>query len=225
VTDGRNLPYSNRAPRSIGAPASRLMKLIDGSHHKARLSEQETRLVRFWIETGATYPGTYASLGCGMYDNGIPADLLKDRCGSCHGRQANDEHGRRYVVDFQRGTNERLRSLGNLSRPEKSTVLRAPLVKEAGGLGLCKEAVFRDAADPLYREMLRRLADDAARLQRGKRFDMPGFRPNEHYVREMKRFGILPAELTLEAPIDPYATDRAYWDSFDYRPVQADAEP
>ena len=43
------------------------MKLIDGSHYEAKLSPQETKLVRLWIETGATYPGTYASLGCGMY--------------------------------------------------------------------------------------------------------------------------------------------------------------
>ena len=48
---------------------------------------------------------------------------------------------------------------------------------------------------------------------------MPGFRPNEHYIREMQRFGILPADLKPDAPIDVYAVDRAYWDSFDYRPL------
>jgi hypothetical protein len=42
---------------------------------------------------------------------------------------------------------------------------------------------------------------------------MPGFRPNPHYIREMQRFGILPA------PLDPYAIDRAYWDSFTYIPT------
>jgi hypothetical protein len=52
----------------------------------------------------------------------------------------------------------------------------------------------------------------------GKRFDMPGFRPNEHYIREMQRFGFLPKNLAPDAPIDIYATDRAYWDSFTHRP-------
>ena len=72
--------------------------------------------------------------------------------------------------------------------------------------------------------MLKHLTDAAAQLQKGKRFDMPGFRPNEHYIREMQRFGILPADLKPEDPIDVYATDRAYWDSFDYRPMAANTE-
>ena len=44
---------------------------------------------------------------------------------------------------------------------------------------------------------------------------MPGFRPNEHYVREMKRYGILRESSDPAGdPIDVYATDRAYWRSF-----------
>ena len=51
-----------------------------------------------------------------------------------------------------------------------------------------------------------------------KRFDMPGFHPNEHYVREMKRFGILPADHGPGSAIDVYATDQAFWRSTWYRP-------
>jgi len=47
---------------------------------------------------------------------------------------------------------------------------------------------------------------------------MPDFRPNEHYIREMKRFGILPANHNPRTPIDPYATDQAYWQSLWPRP-------
>ena len=75
------------------------------------------------------------------------------------------------------------------------------------------------AAQPL----LARLREAHRRLQAGKRFGMPGFRPNEHYIREMQRFGILPKDLNPTGPVDPYATDRAYWDSFDYRPPDASA--
>jgi inorganic pyrophosphatase len=47
---------------------------------------------------------------------------------------------------------------------------------------------------------------------------MPGFQPNEHYVREMKRYGVLPASLELDKdPIDVYAADRAYFETFWYR--------
>jgi hypothetical protein len=48
---------------------------------------------------------------------------------------------------------------------------------------------------------------------------MPGFRPNKYYLREMKRFGILPPDLAPDDPVDPYATDRRYWQSFWYQPV------
>ena len=220
ISDGRNMATGDRAPRTIGSSDSRLMKLIDGTHYKARLSEHETRLVRLWIETGATYPGTYAALGCGMYDFGIPAPLLQDRCGACHGKMVKDRRGKEeYVLTFGEGTNLLLNTLCNLSRPEKSLILRAPLAREAGGLALCKQVVFRKTDDPLYQHVLKIVRDATARLQADKRFDMPGFRPNEHYVREMKRFGILPASLRPDDPIDIYATDRAYWDSFDYRPT------
>jgi hypothetical protein len=44
-------------------------------------------------------------------------------------------------------------------------------------------------------------------------------RPSPNYVREMKRYGILPANFDLGAdPIDAYATDQMYWRSFWYRP-------
>ncbi len=44
--------------------------------------------------------------------------------------------------------------------------------------------------------------------------------PSRQYVREMKRYGILPHELdTVANPIDVYATDEAYWQSFWYQPT------
>jgi hypothetical protein len=219
VADGRNEPYGNRPPRSIGSSASRLMKLIDGSHYHAKLSEHETKLMRLWIETGATYPGTYASLGCGMYPVELPRPALMDRCGNCHGKEIRDKIGPRMdLSSFGGELLTRVSMLCNLSRPEKSLVLRAPLVREAGGLALCKESVFSTTADPLYQQTLLAIQAAAQSLAEGKRFDMPGFRPNEHYIREMQRFDILPKDLKPDDPIDIYAVDRAYWDSFDYRP-------
>jgi hypothetical protein len=50
-------------------------------------------------------------------------------------------------------------------------------------------------------------------LDQMKRFDMPGFRPGPEYIRELKRFGILPAKFSSDREIDCYATDRDYWTS------------
>ena len=65
-SDGRNLPRSNYAPRTLGSAASPLLKLLDGSHYDAKLTPHEKRMVRLWIDSGAPYAGTYAALGTGM---------------------------------------------------------------------------------------------------------------------------------------------------------------
>ncbi len=211
VADGRNQPYGNRAVRSIGSSASKLMEFIDGSHYDAKLSERERQFIRLWIETSATYPGTYASLGCGMYPVNYPQATLRERCANCHAGQKQGPRGPAFALNLE--------SITNIDRPEKSLLLRAPLAKKAGGLGLCKGDVFTNTKDPDYQRILAAINVSATQLKEQKRFDMPGFRPNEHYVREMQRFGILPKDLSPEDHIDPYATDQAYWRSFWYRPM------
>ena len=104
----------------------------------------------------------------------------------------------------------------NLTRPEKSLYLKAPLAKEAGGLGLCTnalgKAVFASVDDPDYKTLLALVADAKSVLDADPRFDMPQFCPNPEYLREMKRYGILPMDADpRKCPVDPYATDRRYW--------------
>jgi hypothetical protein len=224
VVDGRNRPESNLPPRSIGSSASPLMDYLDGSHHEVKLSDRERTTVRLWIESSATYPGTYASLGCGMYPVRGLASLGR-RCGECHARRVRDKRGQmvmryRFGATYQ-GTNyasTNPQSLCNLDHPADSILLRAPLSVEAGGLGLCKEDVFRSKDDPDYRRMLAAVEDAERRLQAGKRFDMPGFRPNRHYLRELTTFGIIQDASELAGPLDPYELDRKYWESFWYEP-------
>jgi hypothetical protein len=110
--------HGNRPPRSIGTSASRLLRLIDGSHEKVEVTALEKKTIMLWIESGAPCAGTYAALG-----------------------------------------------------------------------------------------------------MKANRFDAAsGFRPNEHYVREMKRYGILPDTFDpAKDPIDCYSVDQAYWRSFWHR--------
>ena len=52
-------------------------------------------------------------------------------------------------------------------------------------------------------------------------YHLPDFRPNKHYIREMKRYGILPTKFDLTRDsIDVYATDQAYWQSLWHRPKE-----
>lgn len=257
VADGRN-GYGNRPPRSIGSSASRLMKKIDGSHYDVKLTAKQWRLVWMWIESGATYAGTYASLGCGMV--GVPMfenlkepsvpkpramEIIERRCYGCHAPLAPNQQVKgkvalpalpaprtpgsaayeRILVENDPLIRRSTHVLYNLSRPEKSILLLGPLAKEAGGFGSCRAiggdgklgapaSVFANTQDADYRQLLQIISRSSQHLNQIKRFDMPGFRPNEHYVREMKRYGILPARFDrLKDTIDVYETDQAYWRS------------
>jgi hypothetical protein len=58
-------------------------------------------------------------------------------------------------------------------------------------------------------------------LETMTRFDMPQFKPHPAYLREMKRYGILPIDTPADKKIDPYETDRKYWESLWHTPPAA----
>ncbi len=250
VSDGRDRVETNLPPRTVGTSASPLMGMLDGSHHKAKLTPHEQDMIRYWIESAAAYPGTYAALGTGMI-GGFPkskletsdrrwpssvaaAEAIGRRCGTCHDgsmplpKYLSDNLG--LVLSNPDFSDVRVKYsrhlMFNLTRPEKSLILLAPLAREAGGLGLCREGgetdepanVFADTSDPDFRRILELCRAGKNHLESIKRFDMPGFRPTDSYVREMKRYGILPTTFDESAPIDVYATDRAYWRSHWWTP-------
>ncbi|HPS01352.1 MAG TPA: hypothetical protein PLA90_07405, partial [Candidatus Sumerlaeota bacterium] len=282
IADGRNQPTSNKPPRSIGATASPLMDKIGEpgrqTHHGVQLDPAERKTIRYWIETGGPYPGTYAALGSGMIggyaENKIdrsdlewPAvkaalDVVDRRCASCHTelraipKSPTDERSlppwEARMGDPKQRYKFNRHIVYNLTRPEMSSLLLAPLASSTtgtlgvnAGYGLCmaKEeekkpedgkpaaepavpprkpsSVFKDTRDPDYQKLLAAISETKQHLDALKRFDMPGFRPPAPYIRELKRYGILPPDRPDEAPIDCYKADRAYWDSFVWKPSSA----
>jgi hypothetical protein len=253
-SDGRNLPRSNYTPRALGSSASRLLTLLDGTHYGVKATPHQKQMLRLWIESGAAYPGTYAALGCGMVGNysqnqqintgedgpatRAAGEVIQKRCASCHAEPARllprslaDERG----VSFWQPSLDDPRLLTsrhivfNLSRPERSLILLAPLAESAGGWGLCRDpqtrkpvTVFPDTADPGYQDLLALCAAGKDSLAEGtRRFDMPDFQPRADWVREMKRYGILPGDSDPAARIDCYATEQKYWQSLWYNPAAA----
>ncbi|TWU65104.1 PD40 domain-containing protein [Crateriforma conspicua] len=241
--DGRNEAKSNLSPYSIGAVVSPLMQKLSGEHHGVMATESERKIVKYWIETGAPYPGTYAALASGMIggyqenkqvhhtgrewpETVLAASAIRRRCVSCHEKIPKDLSDNSQISFWRPTWDEpnlgRTRHIVfNLTHPEKSLVLRAPLAKDAGGDGRCGDKpVFRSKDDPDYQAILSMIRAGHQDLQKRKRFDMPGFEPTWPYVREMKRFGVLPAEFQFgRDAIDVYETDRAYWESLWYHPV------
>jgi hypothetical protein len=222
----------NKPPRSIGSAASPLLDYLDGSHHAVTLSDRERRILRTWIDAAATYAGTYAASGTGKLpknpkwpEYAEAAASIESRCSKCHADerrlpvQPMDEVGIDGYTIVEEITPRRFSNhvVYNFSRPGKSLMLLAPLARDAGGYGACSgenEPVFRTVDDPDYQALLKMINRGRDELQKNKRFDMPGFRPSVHYVRIMKDLKILDRNLPQNAPIDVYATDEAYWQSF-----------
>lgn len=103
-------------------------------------------------------------------------------------------------------------------------MLLAPLAREAGGYQLCQKPgdpapVFPNTSDPAYQTLLAMISQGKKHLETMPRFDMPQFKPRPAYVREMKRFGILPANTPSDTAINPYTTDRKYWESLWHTPA------
>jgi len=245
--DGRNEPKSNYAPRTLGSSASRIFSFVDGSHG-VKASPQQLKLLRLWVETGAAYPGTYAALGTGMiggYAENSQVDtdvewpttkagaaVLARRCATCHSEPSrllpaslSDERGVSFwqpsMTDPRLNTSRHI--VFNLSRPEKSLILLAPLSEAGGGWGLCKDpktkqktTVFANKEDADYQTLLAMCDAGRTHLAQVKRFDMPDFYPRQDWVREMKRFGILATDYPTSARIDVYATEQKYWQSLWY---------
>ncbi|MBF0433318.1 MAG: hypothetical protein HQK83_18715 [Fibrobacteria bacterium] len=105
----------------------------------------------------------------------------------------------------------------NLTRPEKSVALLAPLAVSAGGYGICG-SVFTSTADADYQKILAMINEAKSYLEKITRFDMDSFTPSPHYIREMKRYGVLPDSYQDGSPIDVYELDQKYWESHWWKP-------
>ncbi len=247
--DGRNQPKSNYEPRALGSASSKLLTYLDGKHYDVKATPHQKKTLRLWIESGAAYPGTYAALGCGMIGNyqennqlntgaEWPAtkaarEVVQRRCAGCHNDPARvlpgdlaDERGVSFWMpsmdDPRLNTSRHI--VWNLSRPEMSMMLLAPLANSAGGWGVCKDLkskqpviVFADKLDPDYQKLFALADAGKTFFEKERRFDMPQFKPREAWVREMKRYGILPASATREDNINVYSVERAYWESLWYQ--------
>jgi hypothetical protein len=257
VADGRN-GLGNQKPRTIGSAASELMRTIDGSHYDVHVTPSQWRTVWLWLESGAPYAGTYAALRNaeeqvreGPVYSVFHSRVLHQRCRRCHipGGQApalpqvmSTQERRALVRRFQTAPHERIvgeddyrfsaHVLLNMSRPQYSALLLGPLPKAAGGWESCRHQ-FSGKDDPDYKLLLREIRKRKTKLDHPPRYGMPSFKPNRQYVREMKRFGILPAssghspaEFNLHRDaIDVFETDRRYWRLFWCKPGSEDKWP
>ena len=161
-----------------GSMVSKVVARIEKRHSKVDVDDLSRRKLHAWIDANVPYYATYEHTRPGTAGsrdawaepwfkqlNGV----YSRQCASCHGRL--DDHRN------SRGT------WVNLTRPEFSRLLSAPLAKPAGGLALCKPkagrppARFADTADPTYQAMLAAIRRGNRALLAKPRMDMPGGKP------------------------------------------------
>ena len=95
----------------------------------------------------------------------------------------------------------------------------APLARKAGGRESCP-GVFKTKNDPDYKRLLKALTQAKARMDATPRFATPQFKPNRQYIREMKKYGVLPKAFDpSKDKIDIFETDQKYWKSLWYKPT------
>jgi hypothetical protein len=247
VNDGRNQYEPLNKPEMVGDSKSKLISKIEGHHKGVQVSETELKMLRYWINTGATYPGTYAALGSGMIGRMLRnvADreallnpewekataVLQNKCQSCHNELTPDIINEDNLIwwksrtDMMNGHIDRSdyfkkirfsrHIVYDLTTPENSTLLLAPLSKSAGGYGICQKegrAVILTKEDNNYVALYNAVKSSKQYLQKIKRFDMENFVVRPEYYREMVRYGIVDKDSPIEQ-LDPYIIDRKYWEA------------
>lgn len=246
VNDGLNHPYPLNKPGMVGDKYSPMIQKIEARHGDVLLSEDEILKIRYWINTGALYPGTYAALGTGIIgrmlnNNADQAPVENDAwmkaskvinkdCKGCHQELMSNVIEEKNLtwwrsrVDVSSGNigqekyNEAIRfsrhAIYNLDRPEKSTILLAPLSKEDGGYGMCIKKddtpVFSSLSDKKYLIILSAIENTSGYFRSIKRFDDHKFVVSPDYYREMQRFGVIDENVAIDK-VNPYEVDSIYW--------------
>jgi len=179
-----------QAPLSRGSLLSKMTRHLQdpklcGRSNK-RISFEEQLAVFLWIDSNVPFYGHCRQRSPTLLAGKARADLAavhKRRCAGCHGNDnpdtksgLNEHHTTVHHGEYRPGqwgvarSGMRVRHL-NLSNPEHSGALQAPLSKTAGGWGLCKgddgKPVFTGTNDADYQKML-------AALKHVERRDEPG---------------------------------------------------
>ena len=100
-----------------------------------------------------------------------------------------------------------------------------PRQPSAAMSGLCRDlamqrpaAVLAGTTDPNYQELLSLCAAGTARLRPIVQSEMRNSGPPKEWPREMKRYGLLPADITLEQLINVCTIEQDDWRSLWHKP-------
>ena len=252
LSDGFNR-NGNMPPYAFGSGSSRLLKKLEGGHRAKRATAEELNRVRTWLDTGAIHAGSIAAAESGMlgsyYLNKFAARdadwkeiadmnaVFKESCASCHkgekrlpDRISRDRKERLnwHFAFYEKPDSPRVRlsseAVFNLTFPENSAVLCAPLDAKAGGRAGKggHPTIFKSRADPRYQTVLKAVQKAKNFVDsQNPRYDSPNYKPRGAYLRAMKRYGIIGGENAEN--FSAIECDKKYWDAAINRTFQCPA--
>jgi len=158
-------------PFAYGSHKSKLVQALRSGpcSKRASLSGEDWLRLNAWIDANAPYHDAFVNKRPEKpaYDIAADKELEKSiaavhekRCGACH----------------KTAEVSRLDWIA-LRRPAQSLFLVAPLAKDAGGTGRCKEAVYKDAKDPDYQTLLKTVETAVQRAWGSPRRDLKALVP------------------------------------------------
>ncbi len=241
LSDGYNR-NGNLPVYDFGSGGSPLMSKVDGSHNGVKLSPEELNKLKVWLDTGATASQSCACWESGMlryYYSNIPiradenweenkamAGVISQNCASCHNGEkvlpnrvsgSDDEIPTwRWLWDYGKySPRNRMSShaVFNTMHPERSSILMAPLDKNAGGRAGegGHVVVFKSRDDPRYKTILAAIkrAHDYISKE-NPRYTDKNYEPKGAYLGALKRRGIIKDGDNLKN-FDPFEADKKYW--------------
>ena len=134
-------------PLAFGSHRSKLVQALrEGACSKrAKLSKEEWYRLVTWIDANAPYHDGFVNKRPQSPPYGLPNDReLLESIAAVHGRRCAACHKPEQITRAD---------WIDLSRPEQSLMLVAPLAKRAGGTGKCSRPVYPDRSDPDYRKV------------------------------------------------------------------------
>ncbi len=156
----------------------KILKMIDGSHKKVKLSKKELETIKKWVDAGApcsTEIKKLADVKVELFDadwaeTKAMNKIFENTCASCHNGKkflpsaisGDTREGKmlNFALDIPKNS-PRIRlsaaSLFNLSEPKNSAVLCAPLDKRAGGRASKRghPVIFKNPKDSNYLTILK----------------------------------------------------------------------
>ena len=213
-------------------------------HKGVKLADKDIEKLKLWLDMDAPHASSYTALDSGMIgyytkDAFVRPDAewdevkqmaksINSRCAMCHSEQKSlpttisgneTQHLWNWLATYPK-TNPRNKmspnAVFNITIPENSPMLIAPLAKRAGGRADPKKpnshpVIFNSKADPDYQAILSAIKRANKYITtKSPRYTSPNFKPTQDYIEAMQSSGVS-KDFLESKDFNIFKCDEQYW--------------